>query len=357
MASTSASPRRLTPTFYCPIAPRTHPRAAALDAVAREWLLRRELESDPEQVLRLMRTDFGTLTARTLPLGRFEPLQTMARLYITLFAFDDALCDETRASARQLVPETSWIVRVLETPGATWPGASRYAAALRELQRELAHHATARQVRRWTAAMRLYLTGLVWEAVHREARTLPGLDDYVTLWMHSVGAAPLTAMVEIVMGSEVPERELESTGARALTEVTWCLIGWDNDLWSRAKELSRAGDPLNLVDVLAAQRDCSIERAHGAALAMRDRLMVLFLRLREQLMQGASPAFQQYLTGLGHVVRGHLDWAAGCARYQVAGGERQGVTRPAWWRSEPVDASLRPLPIPSLAWWWEQLDT
>jgi hypothetical protein len=201
--------------------------------------------------------------------------------------------------------------------------------------------------------MRVYTSGLVWEASWRSSPELPTLDDYITLWMRAIGMAPSTAMIEIVGGFSVPDRDMEDPRVRALTEMTWTLVSWDNDLYSRNKELQRADDNLNLIDVLCREHDCDPPRALVRAVAMRDRVMVLFERLSAQVIKEADDGLRRYVEGLGQFVRGHLDWASVCPRYSVPSSPK--ATPGGWWKQHPADDSLEPLPVPTIAW-WDQLD-
>ncbi|AXG81309.1 terpene synthase family protein [Streptomyces paludis] len=341
--------------FYCPVPPARHPAADALNERTVAWMLRRRLDTDERQVKRLAVCDFGGLTAATMPYGRFEPLTLMAKLHAVLFSLDDGVCDEAGATAERLAQETSRIMRAVEAPEAGSAGDSPHTAALRRLRVELEAFASPRQLRRMTEAMRVYTSGLVWEASWRGRPDLPSLDDYVALWMRSIGMAPSTAMIEIVGGFSVPDRDLQDARVRALTEITWTLVSWDNDLYSRNKELERADDNLNLIDVVCQEQDCEPRRALVRVVTMRDRVMVLFERLAAQVLDEAGKDLRQYVHGLAQFVRGHLDWASSCPRYAVESGPR--AAPGGWWKPQPADNSLEPLPIPTIAWWWDQLDS
>lgn len=90
---------------------------------------------------------------------------------------------------------------------------------------------------------------------------------------------------------------------------------------------------------------------------MRDRVMVLFLRLRDQVLPRASHELETYLIDLGQFVRGHLDWTLSCERYTNLSDDSQAITRlPTTWKQRPADDSLQPVRVPSIAWWWEQLE-
>ncbi|MBB4893773.1 hypothetical protein FHS39_002804 [Streptomyces olivoverticillatus] len=349
----TVQPLEIVP-FYCPIPPAVHPRIKEIDNESVDWMLHKQLDTSRHQRKRLAQCDFGGLTAKTMPYGRTGPLIVVAKLHAVLFSLDDGLCDEAGATAHGLAHATSRVMRILEAPVPEWPDDSPHAAALRAIRLELTEHASARQLRRWIEGMRIYMSGLVWEAACRRDRSLPSLNDYAAMWMRAIGMAPSTALMDIAGGYELQDEDLDRPEVRALTEMAWTLVAWDNDFYSRNKEIHRAGDNLNLIDVVAQERGCGLALAQEEAMAMRDRVMTLFLRLREQLWPRAGMELRCYLVALGQFVRGHLDWASTCSRYAGSYGA-DGVVR--WWKTRPSDDSLAPLPIPSIAWWWSQLDT
>ncbi|MFJ1647016.1 hypothetical protein [Streptomyces sp. NPDC088258] len=340
--------------FYCPVPPARHRSVEELNEQTVRWMLQQRLDTDEQQLKRLAVCDFGGLTASTMPYGRLEPLTLMAKFHAVLFSLDDGVCDESEATADLLAQETSRIMRAVESPEAGSRDDSPHTAALRRLRVELERHASPRQVHRMTDAMRVYTSGLVWEASWRRRSELPSLDDYVTLWMRAIGMAPSTAMIEIVGGFTVADEDLQDPRVRALTEITWTLVSWDNDLYSRNKELERADDNLNLIDVVCQEQECEPQGALVRVVTMRDRVMVLFDRLSAQVLDGASEELRRYVSGLGQFIRGHLDWASSCPRYAVPSGPK--ATPGGWWKPQPADDSLEPLPIPAIAWWWDQLE-
>ncbi|MFJ4918888.1 hypothetical protein [Streptomyces sp. NPDC088725] len=340
--------------FYCPVPSARHPSGDTLNDLTVHWMLRRKLDTDERQLKRLAVCDFGGLAAATMPYGTLEPLSLMAKFYAVLFSLDDGVCDETGATADLLAQETSHIMRALEAPAARTRDDSPHTAALREIRLELERYASPRQLRRWVDAMRVYTSGLVWEASWRNRPGLPSLDDYVSLWMRAIGVAPFTAMIEIIGGFSVSDGQLEDPRVRALTEITWTLVSWDNDLYSRNKELLRADDNLNLIDVLCQELGPDPHRSLVRAVAMRDRVMVLFDRLAAQVLEDADHELRSYVGGLGQFIRGHLDWASACPRYAVPSGPE--ATPGGWWKQHPADDSPEPLPVPTISWWWDQLD-
>ncbi len=84
---------------------------------------------------------------------------------------------------------------------------------------------------------------------------------------------------------------------------------------------------------------------------IRDRIMVLYLALRERILALASADLRRYVTGLDLFISGNITLAATASRYLLAGTEH----RPALTRT-PADDRLEPLPIPTFAWWWGRLE-
>ncbi len=117
----------------------------------------------------------------------------------------------------------------------------------------------------------------------------------------------------------------------------------------------------NIVTVLANERGCGLQQAVVDAVAMRDRMMCLFLRLSDRLLPGASVELRSYLSDLGHLLRGNIEWSMRVPRYNSLGSADQPPGRTATmfpgWADQPADGSLEPLPLPAIAWWWNQLDS
>jgi len=95
-----------------------------------------------------------------------------------------------------------------------------------------------------------------------------------------------------------------------------------------------------------------VDEAYERAMIMWDRMMTLFLRLRDRIV-AELPQLGGYVAGLGEYIRGVLDWCRTTDRYVYLdgrGGPR--AFTPGGWRATPRDSSTDPLPIPSVSWWW-----
>lgn len=174
-------------------------------------------------------------------------------------------------------------------------------------------------------------------------------------------------MIEMANGAEVPAREMDAPLVVALTESARLVAALDNDLVSFAKEVRPDRPGQVLMNVIERQDRCTPEQAWTRAAGIRDRVMVLFLRLGDRLPATASLELREYVRCLAHTIRGNLEWSLRVPRYQSADQTRpasndaasndaasNGAAAPEW-TERPGDPDPSPLPVPRVAWWWDLL--
>ncbi|WP_214111338.1 terpene synthase family protein [Acrocarpospora catenulata] len=355
------------PSFYCPFPYAISPEAAEVDRRTVQWMDDFGMHRGRTQRDYLATQKVGYFASLTMPHGSGEGLQIASDQLFWLFTFDDMYCDEREgeASLDELVQLLGKLARILEAPTAEMLPGNPWADGLRDLRRRLDLYATPVQTARWVEELRKYLFGLIWEAVNRSAGRIPRINDYVAMWLNVTATAPSLMFIDISSGYEVSAEEMSTPRVRALTEMANALVGWDNDIISFNKEAFRKerygyAELQNLVSVLAHQNDCSIADALTTAVAMRDRVMSLFLRLSEEVKNEAGTELHRYVHGLGEWVRGYLEWSMITDRY---GDPRnpgdalapQRIPMPRTWKDDPTDDSLEPLPVTAIGWWWDQL--
>ncbi|QIS23576.1 terpene synthase family protein [Nocardia terpenica] len=299
---------------------------------------------------------FGAeLPARILPDAPFGPaLQVVANLFFWLWVFDDLLCDEVppgQAANDQVVLLTK-LARSAEIPSGPAVGSPYWpVASLGSLRHDLDQVASPRQVARWVAATHMYLLSNAAIAAYNTQGVIPDIDSYIALRIHS-GAVKMTLMlVDVAHGYELPAEDMERPEIWALNEMVCAIVGCDNDLLTYYKEVTRGGANHNLITVLRAAGMSSAEAVHHT-IAMRDRVFALFLRLRDQVAVGCGPGMRRYLDCLSNWIRAHLDWGLATARYHNPHDPKH---LPHDYARTSHDASLKPLPIPTIAWWWDLL--
>lgn len=347
--------------FYCPIESAIHPRVDAIEKAAITWLDGLPLHATDGERARIIGTNSAEFYARFAPHGDEYGVQLAARWVYFGFAFDDARCDAGQYSAdpQRFLPVAGAVQRALEMPGRLPADADRFTTAIHDIGHSLRQAATPTQVRRFVEAHRCWLLDVAWQVTNRSRNYMPDLNEYTTMRLGSSGGPPTYALLEIANAAEVPDHEMDSPPVQALTELACLIAGWDNDRHSYRKEQESEHADQNIVNVLVQRHHRPPQDAVAAAIAVRDRAMSLFLRLREQTLRGASQELRSYLDCLGHGIRGNIEWALRVPRYtDPDGGVRPGTAAASApnWSDRPSDTSTAPLPIPAVAWWWDLLE-
>ncbi len=350
------------PPFYCPIAPALHPRRDELERRAIDWLDGTGIFRDATDRAWNIATHSADFSCRMIPHGSDEPLLLFIEWNHWAFALDDLWHDTGAAdiNTAHIVDLNARISRCLEAPGSAMLGSSPFDIALEDLAARTRARATPVQLRRVAEGLRDWLFGASWQVSNIERRVMPTLSDYVALRPSINGTRFSLAWSEIANGFEVPDADLAAAPVQALTEAAGFVVSCDNDLFSYAKEDDHETTDQNIVNVLAHHNGTSHEQALTEALAIRDRAMTLFLTLRERIARDAGPDLTRYLEALGHYIAGCIRWMNAAPRYASPRNRYDlpvpGATYGITWRETPSDPATGPLPIPSAAWWWDQLD-
>jgi hypothetical protein len=348
--------------FHCPFPPAIHPQADAIEQHCVEWIDRFELYDSAAQRERLIATRAAEVYARALPRADAERVADVAKWLYWGFATDDLYYDNgpTSRRAADFLALGAPLVRLCEEPRAGFAFELPYNDALRDLTNAILRHATATQRIEWTHTARAWFFGMAWDVANAERGAPPSLNDYLAMRMHTGGFASWSTTLNIANGIELTPAQAASGPVRALIEAWSTFSLLLNDLMSFAKEARNADSSSNVVSVIAHERNCTPAEALPAAHALCDRIATLFLALHGPLLAEAEAADDVAMAGvlasLVHTWRGILDWGFRTPRYLTGGdpGARPLLTFPGW-AQEPLDASLAPLPHPSIAWWWEEV--
>jgi hypothetical protein len=334
------------PPFFCPIPAAVHPAVREIEAAAVEWLDRVRLHRTERERARLLGTNSAEFYARFAPCGVASSILTAVLWVYWGFALDDAQCDSGPCSADPpaFLRLTGQVQRAVEV---TVPPVEPYAAAPRDIAARMRAQATDTVFRRFVEAHRQWLYCVAWQGGNRATGRMPTVEEYLTMRLGSAGGLPTIELLEVANGIEVPSREMDSPAVRALTEMTHLIASLDNDLHSFRKELAENETAQNIISVLHHHDGLGLAAALDAAVSIRDRTMLRFLELRDRVRATASEELRTYLDGLGHGIRGNIDWAAGVPRYLPGGPLRIEIS------DEPYDTNSDPLPYPAVSWWWD----
>ncbi|MFH8452891.1 terpene synthase family protein [Streptomyces fungicidicus] len=350
--------RGSTPRFHCPL-PMPKPSHVPLDVVAdvQAWKesygwaeVSRERNSVP-----------GTVMGWCL--GRFSTPETSKRVLRGLgclnewaLVIDDDVLDHPDASGR-----TSDIIRfvgrathVMESPGyRVTRNASPLIAALHDAMEQLRAECTPTQVTRVSAGLRRTLTS----GIHKLHLDEPTEDEYLALRIHDVGGHTYAAEIALCGPAPIPDDAWNAPAVQALIECTTLLVGVENDVFSYRKEKAEGQTSPNIVGILQAARGLSLDEAVAATVEVRDRLLLLILRLRERLMPLAEPPLRYLIERLGYFIIANTEtyWCA--PRYHPSGEQRMALEdvagTPACWAPSLSTTDTSPLPYPSISWWWD----
>ncbi|RJQ83710.1 terpene synthase family protein [Amycolatopsis panacis] len=341
------------PAVWCPIPEGIHPQWRALHADAVEWMDRLGIYRDDDHRARNAASGAGELAARVAPGGTEDALRVYTRFLMWLFSFDDGYCSEGMFGGRpqDLAVVTARMLRVAETPAPDRMfDDDPWTSGLRDIRLSLDSLASPAQISRWVMALRMYLFSQVWEASHRSRGSIPDLNDYVAMRIFSGSLDVCASLLDVVHGCEAGVDELCRPEVRALTEMMSLLVSIDNDLMSYHKEINRSGDPQRVLDLLMRRDGCTLDEAVRRTVGLRDRILLRYLTLRDEVAAAAGPSLRRYLAGLDGWIRGNLDWGRTCARYLHLDNP---ISLPTHFAETPSDGTAGPLPIPTVSWWWQ----
>lgn len=351
------------PPFFCPIDTIHHPDEAKVARQSGVWASDVGLVRDEAELARWHACTAADFYGGMVPDADTDRYQVATDWVYWGFYFDDGHCDVggNATAPERIVSIAARLLRMLDSGDERLCVGNRYLIGLCDLARRYRALATPAQAERWVTAHRRWLFGVVQQISRRAAAIPPGLDEYLLTRLHEAGGPPTEAMFEFANDAEVPRQELDSPPVRAITELFWMIATFDNDLVSRYKEVLGQHDELNAVDVLARELDVTEREAIAELRRLRDRMMILFLRLREQLARRASAPLRIYLETLGRGIRSNIDWSLRTRRYAwVPPNDRfpEGTTirLRSTCTDQPADADPAAPTLPSVAWWWTQLN-
>jgi hypothetical protein len=344
------------PAVYCPFPPRISPHAARVQRYAVEWAARHGFLPDAAAREAFGRARFAALMSRAYPDAGYPDLCLAVDWLTFMFRLDDHL--ETRLgrdrpaqrAVRELVlarlsaPGTAQAdaqATALGTASATaQPPAPRQrrgtasepagppdgplvdllgaplAGSLADLWRRTAARTGPGWRDRFVRHVAEYLDANDWEAANRTAGRLPGVEEYVRMRRASAATAVFFDFIEVFAGAELPTAVAAHPGLLRLRRCADDLVAWFNDLVSWPKELA-AGDPHNLVLVLAHERGVPVERAVRLAADRHDARVCDLLTVRDGLEAPllARPGVRVVVDGLTVWVRANVDWSRESGRY------------------------------------------
>ncbi|MFJ2603710.1 hypothetical protein ACIO13_01795 [Streptomyces sp. NPDC087425] len=292
------------------------------------------------------------------PDAPLEQLQIIADFNAWVFAMDDYIdLPGGVGDAVQATVRLARLVRSVEAPEAAPLDGSPLGVALADVVARLSRCATPAQLARFAESFRRGMFCMAWQRSLLDDGEDHDLNEYAALRLGASFVPPYSALFEIVHGYRLDGEELATPPARALTEMTWLLIGLHNDVHTWAKEEASHAPGLSAVTVLARETDGDLREALARALALSNQIMALFVRLRDHTQEQASDGLRLYLRDLGRLIAGNLEYHLHMPHYRrgLEPGHQQLLDQ-IWVDPTSVDVASGPPPaLASIAWWWRQL--
>ncbi|MFJ9619467.1 terpene synthase family protein [Streptomyces noursei] len=342
------------PSLYCPFPLEIHPQLERIRARTNEWLTRWGICVDDAHLQRLLRLDTGFLAGAGMPRGDEGRVQIVSDLMLWETAIDD-LFDETALGKdpSECAVVAAKVQRAVEAPKPHVYEEEPLAAALRDIRTRLeAAGATAVQIARWLQAMRTYLFGSVTGVFYRARMQTCDPSTYMTHRLDSIGTLPITSLMDFAEGFHLSAAEWGEPAVRALTELTILLTGIQDDIIDASGNRLRDTDEvvsgfgdLNIVDLIARERDLSHERGLAQAIALHDALISRMAALGDAVARQGSPELIAYVRTQRSYVRSCFEWYHRIDRYGVRADSAPVAPTPSH--------GFDPLSIPSIACLWD----
>ncbi|MFJ1938541.1 terpene synthase [Kitasatospora sp. NPDC088160] len=346
-------------TLYCPIERAENPARLAINESTMAWAAKQGIPSDRERRERFSTMRPGVLAAGVVPHGKEEGLAAFADYHTWLFAFDDDYCDEAENADMDVTEWAAFLARlhrVAETGDIGLLPDNAYAWALRDVASRISACATPTQFCDWADAVRSYFAALVWERSRRRNGEKPQrLDDYLLLRLRNGAMQSSIALLDVANGYVLPQELRDTPEVRALVEMCAVLVSLDNDIFSHHKESQRGSLEVNLLDVLASERQTTTAESLHEAVVLRNTVMRRFVELSERTVTPEVGAeLRRFVESLGRWVRANLDFSLVTTRYAGPVRERL-VLSPHAPDPRPTEEASA-LDSAVIGWWWRTPD-
>jgi len=311
--------------LHVPVAERDDPGLAdEVDARLRAWA--RECGCDEQELDALGKAAFGRLVTLAHPdTDDPDALLITGQLNAGWWAADDYYADDTALGAvparlpQRLTLAMSVMDPVPPMGDLTPPLREAHAddLVLRMLDSAVAHlsrHGSPAQVQR--ACYSTFAMFVSWTAyaAWRETGEHPPAWEYLAARQHDSFYTSMT-LIDVVGGYEVPADLFYEPRVRRASMQAGTASVLVNDLHSVAKDAADENPVCNLVLLIAADRDCSVDEATEITVTLHNDLVRDFEISHRQLAAVPSPELQRYLRGLRAWMGGGFEWHTTNPRY------------------------------------------
>src|SRR5918992_427536 len=340
-------------SFYLPFSQETNPAVGSLETGTLSWAEKFDLCRGDAQAATLYALTGANFMAHVYPHANGDLAQALSDYSAWGFAVNDQAVPTGQVirtcDALNSIFQWVWTMR---SPNSWIADDNSFLAALRDTFLRLSDCMTPLQMHRFTTGQTSWLLDQSWEASLRERGAELTVNEYLAMRIGAGGVYAAISYIDAVEGIEVSGQELASPIVRAAVEAGILAGVLDNDRYSFIKESRPRSKKYNIFDALRYDNpSLSPQQAILDGIAIRDRLLVLYTRLCNQILQHASEELRQYFIGADRIISGNVTFGTTALRYlsPASAATIQRTEEPS------ADLPATPLPYPTISWWWDHL--
>ncbi|HEX3588355.1 MAG TPA: family 2 encapsulin nanocompartment cargo protein terpene cyclase [Pseudonocardiaceae bacterium] len=312
--------------LYCPVTERINePLGDEVDRQLAIWAL--DCGFSEEESEQLGTAGFGRLVMLAHPdCEDVDRLLISAKLNAAWWAADDLYADDTALGAvpSELPPRLALAMAAMDPLPAvgeftreldeTLQG-DRVLVALNRAVEHLTRCGTPSQVQRVCYSTFAMFVSWTAYAAWRHTGKYPPAWEYLAARQHDSFYTSMT-LIDVLGGYEVPANLYYEPHVRRAAIQAGTAAVLVNDLHSVTKDLADENPPCNIVLLIAADRNCSIEEATEITVDLHNDLVRDFQAGHRKLQSLPSPELQRFLRGLRAWMGGGFEWHSTSPRYQ-----------------------------------------
>jgi Terpene synthase family 2, C-terminal metal binding len=311
------------PDIYCPFQSLISPYLEQVREHALDWAKRFRLIQGEAGMHYYRAIDLSEFICRIYPKASLEELLVLGDYYIWGFIYDD-LYDDERFSTRPEAMDALYkhLLVILQTPSLVTPQGSFAEATADLFQRMRLLIPSSYLQKRFVQDNSDWLVAEREDAIRHADQHVVDVQTCLDSRIKSTAALAAIDIIEIVEHIEIPAEIYESQPFQSILATTAHILASTNDIYSLQKELS-LDDVNNVVVVVQRDRACSLQEAMNQACALIEMKIRSFQEQAQhfptyhkaQIDQG----IQTFLTDLGLMISGNLDWHRASTRYKFVG--------------------------------------
>lgn len=298
----------------------------------------------------------ASAVAAALPEAHESTLVALTTYFYWASLLDDHW--DTHRDLASMVAAVGELQRAIyAAPQAPRPIGDRWAHSLHALRSRIENVLTDDDIAQFRLEHTVWLGGQLWYTALQQQPTPPPIGTYLRMRWAKSGIATLLPFTADTLGiHRLTEQQRSEPAVRAFTEAVMFACALLNDIFSAAKEANSHTLATNAISVLAHAEKRDTATGMVTTCQLYERILVLTLRLQQQLRADPRPAIAGYGAALPNWIPAGIAWAGTTTRYRTPDTATTWphlniCDTPTLWNPDDTTAP----PYPDIAWWWTTL--